>query len=220
MSRGGKDHASPTGSYQTSRILSKEIFGYEAPLFQGYEFIGIKGTTGKMSGSTGLNLTPETLLKIYQPEVILWLYSKTDPTKAFDFCFDDEILRQYFEFDKMLQEYRGEASGDYVRGIMDNVCIEGRQVVPVPMQQVASFGSIVDFQPALLEEIFRRIGTPYTAAELEERLRLARYWMEQCSPQSMTHLRGEKNWERYQTLTEQERRQIAAAARFSGSRRL
>lgn len=64
---GGKDHASPTGSYQTSRILSKKIFDYEPPLFQGYEFIGIKGTTGKMSGSTGLNLTPDTLLRLYQP---------------------------------------------------------------------------------------------------------------------------------------------------------
>ena len=58
-------------------------------MFQGYEFIGIKGSTGKMSGSSGLNLTPETLLKIYEPEIILWLYSKTDPKKAFDFCFDD-----------------------------------------------------------------------------------------------------------------------------------
>ena len=67
-------------------------------MFKGYEFVGIKGTTGKMSGSTGLNLTPDTLLKIYQPEMILWLYSKSEPNKAFDFCFDDEILRQYFEF--------------------------------------------------------------------------------------------------------------------------
>ena len=43
---GGKDHASPTGSYQTSRIISEKIFNYPAPYFQGYEFIGIKGTTG------------------------------------------------------------------------------------------------------------------------------------------------------------------------------
>lgn len=75
-------------------------------MFKGYEFVGIKGTTGKMSGSTGLNLTPDTLLKIYQPEMILWLYSKSEPNKAFDFCFDDEILRQYFEFDKMLKVYQ------------------------------------------------------------------------------------------------------------------
>ena len=98
---GGKDHASPTGSYQTSKVISKEIFGYEPPVFQGYEFIGIRGTTGKMSGSSGLNLTPQTLLNLYQPEIILWLYSKTDPTRAFDFCFDDGILKQYFECERM-----------------------------------------------------------------------------------------------------------------------
>ncbi|MEI3519169.1 MAG: hypothetical protein V8R14_07390 [Clostridia bacterium] len=102
---GGKDHASPGGSYETSSVISRKIFGWEPPMFQGYEFIGIKGSTGKMSGSSGLNLTPETLLKIYEPEIILWLYSKTEPKKAFDFCFDEGILRQYFEFDKMYNDY-------------------------------------------------------------------------------------------------------------------
>ena len=47
---GGKDHASPGGSYETSSVISRKIFGYEPPMFQGYEFIGIKGSTGKMSG--------------------------------------------------------------------------------------------------------------------------------------------------------------------------
>ena len=59
---GGKDHASPTGSYQTSKIISKKIFGYEPPLFQGYEFIGIKGSTGKMSGSSRLCIASVLLL--------------------------------------------------------------------------------------------------------------------------------------------------------------
>ena len=93
---GGKDHASPTGSYQTSRRISKLVYGYEAPVFQGYEFIGIKGLTGKMSGSSGLNLTPDAMLKLYEPEVILWLYSKTEPTKAFDFCFDDSFIGFFY----------------------------------------------------------------------------------------------------------------------------
>ena len=52
---GGKDHATVNGSYDTSKEISKAIFNYEPPIFQGYEFIGIKGTTGKMSGSSGLN---------------------------------------------------------------------------------------------------------------------------------------------------------------------
>ena len=117
---GGKDHASPGGSYDTSRVIAQKIFGYEAPVFQGYEFIGIKGATGKMSGSTGLNLTPDTLLKLYQPEVILWLYAKSEPTKAFDFCFDDGILRQYFEFDKQYNEYMAGKGDEFLNAVMAN----------------------------------------------------------------------------------------------------
>ena len=75
-SRAERITPAPTAATNTSKEISKAIFGYEAPIFQGYEFIGIKGTTGKMSGSSGLNLTPDTLLKLYQPEIILWLYFK------------------------------------------------------------------------------------------------------------------------------------------------
>ena len=58
---GGKDHASPGGSYDTSKIIAKKIFGAQAPMFKGYEFVGIKGTTGKMSGSTAVSYTHLTL---------------------------------------------------------------------------------------------------------------------------------------------------------------
>ena len=67
-----------------------------------------------------LNLTPDTLLNIYQPEIILWLYAKSEPNKAFDFCFDDGILRQYFEFDKQYNSYLDGTADDYVRDIMNN----------------------------------------------------------------------------------------------------
>ena len=72
---GGKDHSAPTGSYNNSKVIAKKIYNHEAPIYQGYEFIGIKGVAGKMSSSSGLNMTPELLLKLYQPEIILWLYS-------------------------------------------------------------------------------------------------------------------------------------------------
>lgn len=206
---GGKDHASPTGSYQTSRIVSDRIFGYEAPYFTGYEFIGIKGTTGKMSGSSGLNLTPETLLKIYQPEVILWLYSKTEPLKAFDFCFDDEILRQYFEFDKALTDYRTGKGDERLNAIMYNTTIAGREVKTVPMGQLVQLGSTVDFNLAALETVFEKIGTPYTRDEFAERLELARYWLEQCAPESAYHLRDCRDFAIYDSLSDEEKQEIA-----------
>ena len=202
---GGKDHAAPTGSYSNAKIISKKVFGYEPPLFQGYEFIGM---TGKMSSSSGLNLTPDTMLKLYDPEIILWLYSKTEPTKAFDFCFDDGILRQYFEFDKMLEEYRAGTINEYNRSVMENCLIHGRDLHTVPMSLLVQLGSIVDFNVPMLETVFEKIGTPYKREEFADRLDRAKYWLEQCAPDQVNRLRAGRNFKVYDTLDEQERQAI------------
>ena len=206
---GGKDHAAPTGSYNNAKVVSKKIFGFEPPMFQGYEFIGIRGSTGKMSGSTGLNLTPDTLLKLYQPEVILWLYSKTEPTGAFDFCFDDGILKQYFEFDKMLEACRSGKADELTQAIMFNCTVEGRQVNPVPMGLLVQMGSVVDFNVPMLETVFEKIGTPYKEADFADRLERAKYWLEQCAPDQVNRLRTGRNWEVYNALSDGEKQEIA-----------
>lgn len=202
---GGKDHASPGGSYDTSRVISKKIFNYEAPLFQGYEFIGIKGVAGKMSGSTGLNLTPDTLLNIYQPEVILWLYAKAEPNKAFDFCFDDGILRQYFEFDKQYNSFIDGTADDYVRDIMNSCLMFDEKIKTVPMSHLVQLGSIVDFNVDMLETVFEKIGTPYKYEDFKERLGLARYWLENCSPENVNRLCPVRNWPVYNSFDEKEK---------------
>jgi len=207
---GGKDHASPHGSYDTSKDIAKKIFGYEPPLFQGYEFIGIKGTTGKMSGSSGLNLTPETLLKIYEPEVILWLYSKTEPLKAFDFCFDDGILRQYFEFDKMYNAVKDGTANDAQKDIMYNTTVDDRVLDTVPMSLLVQLGSVVDFNVPMLETVFEKIGTPYKSEQFGARLDKAKYWLENCAPDQVNRLRDGRNWEVYETLNETQKAEIKA----------
>ena len=206
---GGKDHAAPTGSYSNSKIISKRIFGYEAPLFQGYEFIGIKGMTGKMSSSSGLNLTPDTLLKLYQPEVLLWLYAKSEPTKAFDLCFDDGILRQYFEFDKMLSDCRAGTATDAVRDIMYNCHIDGREIETVPMALMVQLGSIVNFNVPMLETVFEKIGTPYKREQFADRLERAKFWLEQCAPEQVNRLRQTRNFTVYSALDDKEKEAIA-----------
>ncbi|MBE6605850.1 MAG: lysine--tRNA ligase [Ruminococcaceae bacterium] len=205
---GGKDHAAPTGSYNNSKIISEKVFGFKAPLFQGYEFIGIKGMTGKMSSSSGLNLTPETLLKLYQPEVLLWLYSKTDPTKAFDICFDDGILRQYFEFDKMLTDVREGRANDITYDIMYNCMVPGRDIATVPMALLVQLGSVVNFNVPMLETVFEKIGMPYREADFADRLDRAKFWLEQCAPDQVNRLRSTRNFEVYNTLNDDEKKTI------------
>ncbi len=206
---GGKDHASPTGSYQNARLISKQVFQYEAPIFQGYEFIGIKGLSGKMSGSSGLALTPDSLLKLYQPEIILWLYSKTEPTKAFDFCFDDGILRQYFEFDKMLSDCRAGKATPATQAIMYNCEIPGRCVETVPMSLLVQLGSIVDFNIPMLETVFGKINMPYTHAQFADRLDRAKYWLEECAPEQVNRLRNTRHFAAWEALQAEEKQEIA-----------
>ena len=213
---GGKDHASPGGSYDTSRVISQKIFGYAAPLFQGYECIGIKGATGKMSGSSGLNLTPDTLLKLYQPEMILWLYAKSEPTKAFDFCFDDGILRQYFEFDKQYNEFMDGKADEFLTNVMANCLREDeegtsayKKIETVPMSLLVQLGSVVDFNVPMLETVFEKIGQPFTYDQFKDRLERAKYWLEQCSPENVNRLRPYRNWEVYEALSEEEKKEIA-----------
>jgi lysyl-tRNA synthetase class 1 len=211
---GGKDHASPGGSYDTSRVIAEKIFGFQAPIFQGYEFIGIKGTTGKMSGSSGLNLTPATLLSIYQPEIILWLYAKSEPNKAFDFCFDDGILRQYFEFDKQYTQYMEGTADDYIKGIMENCLMSDKKIKTVPMSLIVQMGSIVDFNIPMMETVFGKIGTPYKYEDFKERLDLAKYWLEHCSPEDANRLRTTRDWDLYEALSDDEKKEIELLFRY------
>ena len=206
---GGKDHSAPTGSYNNSKVIAKKIFNHEAPIYQGYEFIGIKGVAGKMSSSSGLNMTPELLLKLYQPEIILWLYSKTEPVKAFDFCFDDGILRQYFEFDKMLTEYKEGKSSEYNAAVMYNCMIEGRDICTVPMGLIVQLGSIVDFNVPMLETVFEKIGTPYKYEQFKDRLDRAKFWLEQCAPDQVNKLRNTRNFEIWNELDDKEKQAIS-----------
>ena len=209
---GGKDHASAHGSYDTAKDIAKKIFGYTPPLFQGYEFIGISDNnlqTGKMSGSSGLNLTPDTLLKLYQPEVLLWLYARNEPLKAFNFCLDDGILRQYFEFDKMLSEVQKGTANELTSDIMELCKVEGRELKCVPMGLIVQLGSVVDFNVELLELVFEKIGTPYKNADFADRLERAKFWLEKCSPENVNKLCTKRNWEVYETLDETEKKEIA-----------
>lgn len=205
---GGKDHAAPTGSFSNSKVISRKIFNHEPPIFQGYEFIGIKGMTGKMSSSSGLNLTPDTLLKLYQPEVLLWLYAKTEPTKAFDICFDDGILRQYFEFDKMLNDVRAGSSNEIAKDIMYNCTVDGREVATVPMSLLVQLGSVVNFNVPMLETVFEKIGMNYKEADFADRLERARFWLEQCAPEQVNRLRSTRNFEVYNSLNDDEKKAI------------
>jgi lysyl-tRNA synthetase class 1 len=61
----------------------------------------------------------------------------------------------------------------------------------------------------MLETVFEKIGTPYKAEQFADRLDRAKYWLEQCAPDQVNRLRKTRNFEVFETLNDDEKREIA-----------
>ncbi len=95
----GKDHASPGGSYDTGKYITKDIYGYTAPMPVTYEWISLKGR-GEMHSSKGVVLTIRDMLEIVPPEVLRYLIAKTKPDKTIEFDPGLGLLRLIDEYDR------------------------------------------------------------------------------------------------------------------------
>jgi len=104
----GKEHAAAGGSYDTSKRISEEIFGYPAPYPLIYEHILVAGK--KMSKSLGNIITLEELLEILPPEVIRYFFFRVKPTTHKDFDMDREILKLVREYERIERLYFGTES--------------------------------------------------------------------------------------------------------------
>jgi lysyl-tRNA synthetase class 1 len=94
---GGEDHSSPGSSY-TVGIDVAPHFGWRAPSYIGYGFVGFSGMT-KMSSSAGAVPTPAMGLRYVEPSLLRFLYLRRPPRTKFTIDFGQEIWRQYDEWD-------------------------------------------------------------------------------------------------------------------------
>jgi len=102
----GKDHAAAGSSWDTGKIIAKEIYGYEPPMPLVYEFIHLKGK-GAMHGSTGVAVAAEEVLKILPPEVLRFLFMKYEPNRHIEFDTGFGLLDLVDEYDKYERVYFG-----------------------------------------------------------------------------------------------------------------
>ncbi|MDO8556321.1 MAG: lysine--tRNA ligase [Nanoarchaeota archaeon] len=104
---GGKDHSAAGGSFDTGKEIIKTIWKREAPTYQMYDFIRVKGTGGKISSSAGNALTIKDVLEIYEPRIVLWMFANYRPNSEFAISFDLDVLKIYEDFDKCERIYYG-----------------------------------------------------------------------------------------------------------------
>jgi len=101
---GGIDHSTPGGSYTTAKEISKDVFDFEPPLYQFYEWVRMKG--GKEFGSSiGNALTLNDVEEIYESEILRYLFVGTRPNKGFQISFDNDVIKIYEDYDALERKY-------------------------------------------------------------------------------------------------------------------
>ncbi len=101
----GKDHFE--GSWKSGQVIAREIYNIEPPIPFVYEFFLVNGE--KMSASKGNVYVTQDVLKILEPEVLLYFYTKK-PEKQRDLTLG-EIFRLVDEFDNVEKIYYGAEEG-------------------------------------------------------------------------------------------------------------
>lgn len=201
---GGHDHASPQGSYNTSSVIAREIFGIEPPVFMEYKFIGIRGLKEKMSGSKGNAITPAELLHIYEPDLLKWIYLRKNPHQTFELAFDTEIYRQYDEYDRAVIDFLEKKENSvYARSLafVDGIN-QPKFKNPMPFKQAVAYGQILQWNKEKVMEILNKLGLAYDPTSVEERLIKAKSWLEEYNPEEIIKLRDVVNKEYADTISE------------------
>jgi len=101
---GGIDHSVHGGSFTTAKEISKEVFGFEPPIYQFYEWIGVKGG-GAFSSSGGNALSLDEVKEVYESAVLRYLFVGTKPKSAFEISFDNDVISIYEKFDALEEKY-------------------------------------------------------------------------------------------------------------------
>lgn len=205
---GGRDHSSATGSYNVSKAIAKEIFDYEAPDYIAYEFIGLKGTNEKMSSSSGNVLTPNDLLLVYTPEIILFMFAKYKPSASFHIGLDDDVLRNYSEYERYQSAYaKGLIKEEDIRLTLELASVSSTDRQP-SFSQVASIFSLIGFNYELLQTSLGRTGVEYTMEEINPISDRVAHWIKYWNPHRSVSINKENNVLYYNSLTTEQRRKV------------
>ena len=154
---GGRDHSSETGSYNVSKEIARKIFNREAPHYVAYDFIGIKGNHEKMSSSSGNSITPSDLLKVYIPEVILFMFAKYKPGAAFHIGLDEDVIRNYTEYERLKDSYENKTLKN--EDLFDAIKLSkvDRQFKEYPrFNQVAGTLPLLNFDSSILQDTLEK----------------------------------------------------------------
>ncbi len=207
---GGRDHSSATGSYNVSKEIARRVFNYREPDYVAYEFIGIKGSNVKMSSSSGNIITPNELLKIYLPEIILFIFSKYKPGAAFNIGLDEDVIRNYSEYERFKAKHlMGSLEDEGLSQSMELSEMDDENGTVPKFNQVAGILPLVNFDTQILKDVLNKIGEEYELNDVKKISDRVEYWIKNWYTEKMISLSTSKDTAYYETLDDVQKRWLA-----------
>ncbi len=216
---GGKDHSSAGGSYDTAKGIVRDIYGWTAPEYVGYDFVSAKGQGGKLSSSKGGVVDVTTCLEVYEPEVLRWLFASYRPNTEFAISFDLDVIKLYEDYDRAVRlAHEAEDGGkkdkkrQTARRTLELASVAPRTIEPgstpptlIAFRHLSTVLQTFDGDIGATADYFVKAGELPEAdrARFEQRARCVWNWVEQHAPEDF----------RYRIRTEAVTREIPAEQR-------
>lgn len=174
----GKDHASRGGSYDTGKVIAKEVYGYTAPVPITYEWISLQGQ-GDMSSSKGNVVSISDMLKVVPPDVLRYMVFRTKPKKAIKFNPALPMLSLIDELDNEENKNRDPRA-------IELSMVSGLGVVGIPFKHLVNIVQIAGEDDDEAVSVIERGGYQVKDKDaVKRRLHYARKWLAEYAPDDM-----------------------------------
>lgn len=202
---GGKDHSSEGGSFTTAKEISEKIYNFQPPIYLSYNFVGIKGIGGKISSSKGNVITLEDVQKVYQGEVIRYLFASYRANVEFSISFDLDVIRIYEDFDKLERKFYRleECSAKKIKQVeaiyllstqkefafkeKEEVQLQEEKPIRASFRHLTNILQIYNFDKDKVLEYYFKENEEYKKEQnlisLKERIDCAEYWIKNYAPE-------------------------------------
>ena len=188
---GGKDHISPGGSYDTAKLVSKKVYGWDAPITMRYDFVNLKGVPGKMSSSKGKVIALPDALDVYQAEVLRYIFAGTRPNTEFAISFDLDVLKVYEDYDKTerivygIDKAKSEDQFNKEKRIYILSQIDGKIPETMPYQiTFRMLTTLLQTYSGDIDAVIKSLGDvkPDQEERLRRRAACAGFWIQRSAP--------------------------------------
>ncbi len=187
----GKDHWE--GSWKSGEVIAREIFETEPPIPYVYEFFLVDGE--KMSASVGNVIIVQDILKVIEPEIFIYFYTKR-PSKQRDFSMKEifrladefeDVEKKFFSKEKIEEHERANIERSY---FMSMEKVLKAPPVRIPYTFASMVAQIVPQEKMLEKALALLKSTGHVSGKLSDsdkqailsRLQAAKFWAENYAP--------------------------------------